>query len=262
MYPVLYQFSDFTIFGFNVPPIAIFSHGIFEAIGFLLAMSWFLRVAQRRHFHLEFIADHFFSLALFSILFARIGYLFVFFKDYSASPLSMLSVWDGGYLLWTGLIGFLGTLYYHCEKKQEKIGQWLDIIIPAAVIAFVFETFGAFLSGQKFGIQTDLPWGITYENPQVPFIVPVHPVQLYLLFFLLLLLVILQILHRKKLRESFTGLVGLTLLAFFSLLTEYFRGDEMLVVAGLRFTQIAELLVMGFALFLLFFQGRRKPSLS
>lgn len=239
-----------------MPPIAIFSHGVLEATGFIFAIAWFIKIAQKRHFHLEFIVDHFFSLAVFSLLGARIGYAFVFFSKYLQNPLSFLYFWDGGYLLWPGIVAFLITLYYHCNQQKEKIGQWLDIIVPAGVIAFIFDAFGAFLGGNQYGKPTELSWGITYENPEVPFTIPIHPVQLYLLIAYLLLLIILQALHKKHLRESLVGFIGLSLFAFFSFVMEYLRGDEMVIYLGLRFTQILELFVVIFSLSFLVIRKR------
>lgn len=260
MFPVLFQFDQIPFIGSYFGSIALYSHGVFLATGFLVSVYWFLKVAQKRHFHLEFIADHFFSLIVWSLIVSRIGFVFIFWNRYEENPLSVLFLWDGGYLLWAGILGFLGALYVQCLKQKEKIGAWLDVIVPAAVIAFIFENFGAFLAGESFGTPTELPWGIIYENPEVPFTIPVHPVQLYLLLLLLLLLIILQVLHKKMLRESFIGIIGLFLFAFFSFSTEYFRGDEMLIYFGHRFTQILQLIVMLFSLSLLFLQKRRNIS--
>jgi phosphatidylglycerol:prolipoprotein diacylglycerol transferase len=257
MYPILFQIEAFQLFGFDIGPISLFSHGFFQAVGFLIAILWFLKIAQRKHLHLEFIADHFTSLIIWSIVGARLGYVFVFFTRYEQNPLSMLYFWDGGYLLWSGIVFFLLTFYYHCSKQKEKIGQWLDVIVPASVIAFVFDSFGAFLGGDQYGKPTELPWGMAFENPEVPFTIPVHPVQLYMLGSLLFLLLLLQLLHRRMMRESLVGLIGLSIFAILSFVTEYFRGDEMILYFNHRFTQILQLSVFIFSVALIYFNKRR-----
>lgn len=260
MYPILLQIEAFQIFGYDIGPISLFSHGVFQAVGFLIAVLWFLKVAQKKHLHLEFIADHFFSLIVWSLIGARLGYVYVFFSRYEQNPLSMLYLWDGGYLLWSGIVFFLGAFFYHCSKQKEKIGQWLDVIIPAGVIAFVFESFGAFLGGDQYGKPTELPWGLVFENAEVPFTIPIHPVQLYMLFALLVLLLIIQILHRRMMRESLVGLIALALFAVLSFMIEYFRGDEMLLYFNHRFTQILQLLVFAFSITLIFVSKKRNNS--
>ncbi|MDP2690959.1 MAG: prolipoprotein diacylglyceryl transferase [bacterium] len=241
----------------EIGPVALFSHGVFSAIGFLIGVLWFVKVAQKKHLHLEFIADHFFSLIFWAVLGARLGYVFVFYPRYQDNLLSVFSLWDGGYFLWTGIVFFLLALLYHCSKQKEKIGQWLDVIIPAGIIAFVLETFGAFLGGNHFGKPTEMAWGVVFENAEVPFTIPIHPVQLYLLGSLLILLVIIQILHRRKVRESLVGLVSLALFSLFSFLTEYFRGDEMILYFNHRFTQILELMVFIFSVILILVYKKR-----
>jgi|CXWL01.1.fsa_nt_gi phosphatidylglycerol:prolipoprotein diacylglycerol transferase len=257
MYPILLQIEAFNVFGYELGPISLFSHGVFEAVGFLIAIFWFLKIAQKKHLHLEFIADHFFSLMIWSVIGARLGYVFVFFTRYQHNPISLLWFWDGGYLLWSGIIFFLFAFLYHCSRQKEKIGQWLDVIIPAGIIAFIFETFGAFLSGEQYGRPTESIFGIAFENPDVPFTIPIHPVQLYSLAALLALLLVLQVLHRKMVRESLVGLIGLALFAMLSFITEYFRGDEMLIYFSHRFTQVLQLLVFFISLGLIFFNKRR-----
>jgi len=93
MYPILFQIEGFQLFGFEVGLISLFSHGVFQALGFLIAALWFLKIAQKKHLHLEFIADHFFSLIIWSIIGARLGYVYVFFARYEQNPLSMLYFW-------------------------------------------------------------------------------------------------------------------------------------------------------------------------
>lgn len=260
MYPILLQIEAFSFFGREIGPISIFSHGVFTAIGFGIAAIWFYKVAQKKHLHIEFINDHFFSLMFWSIIGARLGYVYVFYSNYQASPLSILNPLDDGYLLWSGIVFFLLAFLYHCSKQKEKIGQWLDVIVPAGVIAFIFQSFGAFLGGDQYGKPTELPWGLVFENAEVPFTIPVHPVQLYMLFALLLLLIIVQILHRRMMRESLVGLISLALFAILSFFIEYFRGDEMLIYFNHRFTQILQLIVLGFSLSLIFLNKRRNNS--
>ncbi|MGE3278739.1 MAG: prolipoprotein diacylglyceryl transferase [Candidatus Altimarinota bacterium] len=260
MYPILFQIEAFQLFGFEVGLISLFSHGVFQAIGFMIAILWFLKIAQKNHLHLEFIADHFFSLIFWSVVGARLGYVYVFFARYEQNPLSILYFWDGGFLMWAGVVAFLITFFYHCSKQKEKIGQWLDVIVPAAVIAFIFDSFGAFLGGEQYGKPTELPWGIVFENPEVPFTIPVHPVQLYLLCGLLLVLIIIQVLHRRMMRESLVGLIGLAMFAFVAFFTEYFRGDEMILYFNHRFTQILQIIVLIFSISLIFLNKRRNAS--
>lgn len=257
MYPILFQINEFSIFGFEIGPLSLFTNGVVSAVGFLIGLYLFFKQAQKNHLHLEFIADHFFSLVIWSLVGARIGYIFVFLSRYRQEPLSMLSVWDGGFLAWAGGVAFLITLFYHCNKQKERIGQWLDALVPAGVVASIFDTIGAFLGGDDYGIATELPWGIAFENPKVPFTIPIHPVQIYLLVALILVLITLRILHKRRLRESVIGLLGLSLFAFSSFVCEYFRGDEMLIYGGHRFTQLLQLAVLIFSLSLLFLSRKQ-----
>lgn len=257
MYPILFQIDAFSFFGWEFGPLSFFSQGILAAVGFLIAVFWFLKMANKKHLHLEFIADHFFSLILWSVIGARIGFLYGASVRYIEDPWSILHFWDGGYLLWSGIVFFLLTFWYHCYQQKEKIGQWLDILVPAGVIAFVFSSFGAFLGGSSYGAPTDLPWGVIFENPEVRFTIPIHPVQLYLMLSLLVLLLIVRLLHKRYLRESLIGLIALALFSSFSFLIDFFRDDSLLPFLGLHFSQILQLLVLAFSLGLIFVNKKR-----
>lgn len=250
MYPILFQIGSFSFF----------THGILQAIGFLVAVLWFLKTAQKRHFHLEFIADHFVSLFLTSLIAARVFWIFAFWDRYEDNLFSIISIWDMGYLFWGGIAGFLIIFYYHCKKHQEKFSQWMEIIAPATLIALLFDTFGAFMGGDQYGTPTDLPWGVAFENPDIPFTIPIHPIQLYFAIMLIFALIVLQLLRQKNVKPSAIGIFGLLMFSLIAFFTEFFRGDEMGFYGGLRFTQIIELCVMAISIAALFFQKRRSQA--
>ncbi|MDP3975966.1 MAG: prolipoprotein diacylglyceryl transferase, partial [bacterium] len=194
MYPILFQFEiPFTDFGV----ISVFFHGILTALGFVIAVLWFLRHAQNQHLHLEFFLDHFFALLFWGVVGARLGYVYLFFVRYQHDPMTMLYLWDGGFLLWSGIIFFLLALLYFTARQKEKIGQWMDVLVPASILAMLFESIGAFLGGNNYGKPTELPWGISFENAEVPYTIPIHPVQLYLFFSLLIVMMVISVLHQR-----------------------------------------------------------------
>jgi phosphatidylglycerol:prolipoprotein diacylglycerol transferase len=56
----------------------------------------------------------------------------------------------------------------------------LDLAAPAAAIGYGIGRIGCFLSGDGcYGIETKLPWGMTFPHGIDPTLVPVHPTPLY-----------------------------------------------------------------------------------
>lgn len=258
MYPILFQINAFSLFGWEIGPLSLFSNGFFAALGFVVAVWWFLKMAQKKHLHLEFIADHFFSLIIWSVVGARLGYIYGAFARYQEDPITMLYLWDGGFLLWSGIVFFLLTFWYHCHKQKEKIGQWLDVIVPAGVIAFAFQSIGAFLGGTSYGTPTELPWGVIFENPEVRFTIPIHPVQVYQLIGLIFLLIIIKVLHTRRMRESLIGLISLALFAGVSFITDFFRDDQLAPLLWLHLAQVLQLIVLFFSLSQIFVNNKRQ----
>ncbi len=92
-------------------------------------------------------------------------------------------LWDtAGFAWFGGLVAGLTALIL--QGKRAKIGalRTLDLAAPAAAIGYGIGRIGCFLSGDGcYGIETSLPWGMSFPNGIVPTPagVRVHPTPLY-----------------------------------------------------------------------------------
>jgi phosphatidylglycerol:prolipoprotein diacylglycerol transferase len=243
MYPIL----------FSVGPISFYSYGILVSIGFFVSVLLLIRLVERASLNLQFLADHFFSLLVFSIVGARFFYIVLFWEEYSFDLWRMFYFWEGGFLVWGGIIFFLILFSYYCRKSKENFPGWLTVLLPPAILWALFESIGSFLDGKNFGVQTSLPWGVQFDNPAMPFAgVSVHPTQLYTAFFLILFYLWLKFKWRegkKTISPSF-GYVGVFIYALFQFIIDFLHGDFVPYFFGLRVTQILALLVAIFFLIL------------
>ena len=115
---------------------------------------------------------------------------------------------------------------------------------------------GLLLSGEAFGVPTDLPWGITLFGATR------HPTQLYFALAALLSLGVLwRVARRRPLRGTLTaaylGLQGMTLL-----LVEALRADSLLLPAGVRAGQVFGLVLVLLALIWMRRQANDTPSVD
>ncbi|HEC20929.1 MAG TPA: hypothetical protein ENI70_00240, partial [Candidatus Peregrinibacteria bacterium] len=216
MYPVL----------FSIGSISFYSYGIFVSLGFLLAVFLLIRLVHEKNLDLSFISDHFFSLLIFPLLLGRLLYVLIFWSAYGGNLLRILYVWEGGFVLWGGVAGFLLALLFHIRRSKENFNKWIDVVMIALSGGLFLESLGAFFAGKGYGKPTDLFWGMIFENTEIPYAIPIHPVQLYMAIFLFGLFVFLMSLMRRKEKDGVIGLLGLFLYALFSFLTEFWRGDD------------------------------------
>ena len=90
-------------------------------------------------------------------------------------------LWDTAGFAWFGGLVF-GISALVLQGMRAKIGalRTLDLAAPAAAIGYGIGRIGCFLSGDGcYGVQTNLPWGMSFPNGIEPVYVPVHPTPLY-----------------------------------------------------------------------------------
>jgi phosphatidylglycerol:prolipoprotein diacylglycerol transferase len=251
MYPILLSFG----------PVTIHTYAVVLALGFFVAVYYLVKLIERASLNLQFLTDHFFSLVIFSLIGARLLYVLFYYPEFSIDFVSMLYIWDGGLIGWGGILAFMSLYYIFCLRNQENFSRWLDVLIIPALVWGIFESVAAFLSGESFGIQTSLPWGIQFDNPSMPFAgIPVHPVQIYSMIFLMFFVLWLYSQWSNKTRLPYLGYLSVSLYAFYDFFIEFLRGDYMPTVIGLRMTQIIALGVAIF-FFLMYIKKRKEKRL-
>jgi phosphatidylglycerol---prolipoprotein diacylglyceryl transferase len=175
-----------------------------------------------------------------SALGARLWYGVFNWNLYSQTPSLFLALRVGDFA-WPGaLIGgaLVGALW--CRWRKVHPLELADCAALALPPAQALASIGLLLSGEAFGIPTDLPWGIALFGATR------HPTQLYLALAALLSAGVLWLVARHQsqrgtLTAAYLGLQGMTLL-----LVEALRADSLLLPAGVRAGQ-----VIGLALVLL-----------
>jgi phosphatidylglycerol:prolipoprotein diacylglycerol transferase len=224
----------FTIPIFDLP---LRSFGLLVALGFIVAVAVASKLAGKYGNNLETdpegIADVSWWILIGVILGARLAFVLVNMDHYSQHPGDILKVWEGGLVMYGGLI--LAVLLGVWKAKRIGMPAWqsLDYGLTAGFLGQAIGRIGCFLVGDDYGAPTDVAWAITFPDPlregsafaQELSTVAVHPTQFYMsakalsLFFLGVWL-----LKRKK----FHGQVSVVLLMGYAVLryiVEMFRFD-------------------------------------
>ncbi len=214
------------------------SFGLLVGIGFLVAVGFGARLASRYGADPLKDPDRWSGDVAFWILIGvlgggRLAYVLLNWNQYADQPLSALKIWEGGLVMYGGLILALVLGGWKAKKLGMPIWQSADFGLTAGFLGQAIGRVGCLLVGDDFGKPTDVPWAITFPDPLragsafPPELagIPVHPTQPYMTLKALgLMLLGLWLLKRKR----FHGQVACVLLMGYAVLRfviEFYRGD-------------------------------------
>jgi phosphatidylglycerol---prolipoprotein diacylglyceryl transferase len=237
------------------------TYGTLVAIGFLAALWVVIRLAKRAQLPSERVTNLAIYCALAGLAGAKLFMILFDFSDYwsgrerlfSLGTLQAAGVYQGGFL-----VAFVVAVLYMRSQRLPLLAT-CDVFAPGIALGQAIGRLGCFSAGCCWGVETHLPWAVTFHNPQaaeltgVPLGIPLHPTQLYesvadALIFLLLYFRI------TKVHTSGTILGWyLTLYSAARFAIEFFRFHEQGLHLGLSYTQWISLvtLVAGVALLIL-----------
>jgi len=265
MNPIIFGTKYFTLHTFWV----------FFAVGLITSIFTIIKLSVKNGLKLHFLSENSWKLILWAILGARIIALAENYKAYFYGFnldgfFRLFAVWDKGLNIWGALIGLILAFFFLCRKHEQNFWKWLEVFIPAIIIGLAAGHLGAFFDGTNYGSPTSLPWGVNFESPSIKYTVPIHPTQIYAFLHsagISTLLILLNQNERIKKIEKpgFIGILGIILYGFFAFLEEFLRGDDTLMIFGIRTSQIIALAITisaGVILYLRYNKPNKKSKKS
>jgi len=183
------------------------------------------------------LIDDYLSWGIIGVLFgARLGYvLFYNLNYYLSQPLEIF--WpvhtSGGEVTFGisglsyhgGLVGVILATWLFCRRRKIDALAFVDFLVPAAPLGYMFGRIGNFLNSELFGRVTTSRWGMYF--PTAPSYELRHPSQLYEAFFEgLVLFLLLWGLRKKGLFPGALLAVYLMGYAFVRFFIEYLREPD------------------------------------
>ena len=171
MHPVLVNFGKVTVY----------TYGFLIAVGFIVGILLAKKEAARRGQNPEVVMDLAFYIIISAIVGSRLFYVFTTPDIYLKNPLEFFKIWNGGLVFYGGFIMALLTVIVYVHIKRLPLWDTADILAPSIAIGQFFGRLGCFSAGCCYGRICDLPWAVTFRNPDslAPIGLPLHPTQLY-----------------------------------------------------------------------------------
>lgn len=162
------------------------------------------------------------------VLGGRLGYV-LFYKPayYSAHPIEILHLWQGGMSFHGGLLGVILAMFLFTRKNNIPFFRLSDLAAAVTPIGLFFGRIANFINGELYGRTTDATIGMIFPNGGFA---PRHPSQLYeALGEGILLFVIMQIFIFKFKKMQQPGFLSGAFLCFYAMIRfiiEFFREPD------------------------------------
>lgn len=219
MYPELFHFGSFTIYGY----------GFCIMLGAFIAYWYAVREGKHLNIHPEKMAEMAFYIFIASY---AGGKVFLWFSDwgyYMNHPAKMFALSGNGFVFYGSFIFSILTLRWFFKRNQFKAGVMYDILAVSGTIVHGFGKIGCLLAGCCHGKVCTPALGIIYSNPKSqanPLNMPLYPVPV--IDALILFSCTLLLLYIKR-RKQFDGQLMLIYGLFYGagrFFTEFLRGDD------------------------------------
>jgi phosphatidylglycerol:prolipoprotein diacylglycerol transferase len=263
MFNLLHSFEPQPIM-FSLGPLQIHWYGLCLVLAISAGFFVFYKLARAGGLESDLIFDLGFWATLGGLLGARIYEIFLDSDYYFSNPAAMVKVWEGGLAIHGALLGGGLAVYIFLRKHKKSLAlgnfKWLalaDWMVPAVALGQAVGRFGNYFNQELFGLPTDLPWGIPIAIMSRPSgyesFTYFHPTFLYESLGNLLIFGILLFIWKK--RPQLGMLSGIYAIAYgclrFSL--EFIKIDATPMLWGLRWPQIASLILVILGILLLIY---------
>jgi phosphatidylglycerol---prolipoprotein diacylglyceryl transferase len=218
----------------NLGPFPIYSFGLMMALGFFASWRMLAVVLQKSGEGDPLIAERIvFWAAIGGIVGARIFHVFSNLEQFFSEPLETIFsgagfVWYGGFV--GGTISVIILLY----RQGLSIPKYADYIAPSLAVGYAVGRIGCHLSGDgDYGIQTNLPWAVSYSLGVVPTLPGelVHPTSVYetVLSICIAYVLVLLLLQTKRLQTGVVFFLYLALSSISRFLIEFIRREPVVL---------------------------------
>ena len=172
-------------FLFTIGTMKVPSFFFFIMIATLACTFYLYLNARKRGIQPEAMLDIGIIGMLAGVIGARIFHILVEAPDYYwEKPMRVFEFWRGGFVSWGGFLAILFSLTAYFKIRKLPTLVYFDYFATGAAIIKFFVRVACVLTGCCYGKPTDVPWAITYTNPDSTAYyyypnIALHPSQVY-----------------------------------------------------------------------------------
>ena len=243
MHPILFEFGPFTVY----------AYGLFIAAAFLAGLGWSTREARTAGLNHALIQDLGLLVIISAVLGARLLYVLLNPTYFLAHPGQALLFWNGGLVFQGGFIAAVCAGWWFMRRHDQQVLPWIDVLAPGLALGQAIGRLGCFMAGCCYGAHCELPWAVTFTDPNslAPVHTPLHPTQLYHSIAGVIMFLVLITFGKRLPNPGNRAGLYLILYAVARIVIEFFRSDYRGDFGPLSVTQVIafSVLMLGVWLF-------------
>ena len=227
----------------RIGPLSLQAPGLM----FLLSLWIGITLAEKSAKVYKVSTDKLSNLILISLVAGVIGARLVYIAQYpqafAGNLFSIVSLNPGLLDVAGGIITVIIAGFIYGQKKEMDLWRTLDALIPFFGMLAIGRATANLASGDAFGMETTLPWGIELWGATR------HPTQIYTMIGALVTLNLVWPPKQGARQEAGVGFLSFSAFtAGYTLFIEAFRGDSTLILGGIRAEQVVAWFVLAVAL--------------
>lgn len=243
----------------HIGPFVLRWYGLILVIAMIIGIWLTAREADRKGIKKEDVYEVAIYIILGGILGARLFHVLDQWSiEFSANPIRVLYIWEGGLAIWGAVAGGLVAAATVCWRRGWHFPVLLDAAAPGLVLAQAIGRVACVITGDAMGKPTNGPFGFAYTSPNalVPQLgVYYTPMPVYEIAANLLIFAVLWRLRNHKWADGTLFLVYLALYSlerFFLAFTSSYR----IISLGLTQSQFIALFGLTVAIMFLVYRYR------
>ena len=207
---------------FKIGPYSVYSYGAMLALAFLVCSFLAKRRAASIGMDGEKILDLTILLIMSGVIGGRIMFVILDLEYFKTRPLDIFKLWEGGLVWYGGLILAVISGAVFLRIYRMPILKTADLMMPYVALGQAIGRIGCFLNGCCYGKTPALPTQL-FESAAM--------------------FIVYLILRRRVPSNGRTFFLYLILYSVFRFFNEFIRGDNMLAVMGLTFSQFISVII-------------------
>ena len=126
-------------------------YGVMVALGFLVAYTIAEKLAEKNNLSVIHFNDLIFLVLVFSVVFARLWFVFLSW-DYFKSHISEIpKIWYGGQSIHGGIVGAITATFIYTKIKKISFYSYIDLIAVVSPLGQAIGRWGNFFNNEAFG---------------------------------------------------------------------------------------------------------------